>query len=298
MTATVDHVVLTRFNLPTPGPESLVRAQDGWLRNRVELFERYTVPSMRGQTVRDLTWIVYLDPDSPRWLQERLQPLVDDGVFHALHRERVDWQDVVSDARALTGGRGDILLTTNLDNDDAVARDFVERLQHEARRHVGTALYLRTGLIVQDGRLYRRDDPENAFCSVSETWARPVTAWRDWHNRLHEHLPVASVGGSPAWLQVVHGQNVSNRVRGVLVDPSTHRDEFPGLLSDAASPSATALLGDRMLRRPARAMRDGLRGMARDVLLRLWGKDGLDRLKTGIRRLRGGTRQRGSAITR
>jgi hypothetical protein len=28
---TIDHVLLTRFNLPSRGLESLIRAKDGWL---------------------------------------------------------------------------------------------------------------------------------------------------------------------------------------------------------------------------------------------------------------------------
>ncbi len=295
LSRTVDHVILTRFNLPTAGPESLIRAQDGWLRNRVALFERYTVPSMRGQTVTDVTWIVYLDPASPDWLLTRLAPFIDEGLFVPLYRERVDWQDAAADARALTGAGRQMLLTTNLDNDDAVARDFVERLQGCARRSIGAAIYLQTGVIVQGGRLYRRTDRENAFCSVSETWESPKTAWRDWHNRLHDHFPVTVVSGPPAWLQVVHGQNVSNRVRGRLVAPAPHRAGFPGMLEELPTPGAMALAADLLVRGPARAVRDGIRSRGRDLLLRVWGKDGLDRVKTTLRRIRSAPRAGGVA---
>jgi len=294
----IDHVVLTRFNLPTPGPESLVRAQDGWLRNRAALFERYTVPAMLAQTVCDFTWLVYLDPASPPWLLDRMRPLVDEGVFTPVFRETADWHDVVADARTVTGATGGLFVTTNLDNDDAVARDFIARIQAASRRHVGSAIYLSTGLIVEGGRLYRRADPENAFCSVSESWHEPRTAWRDWHNRLHTHFPVVSIGGPPAWLQVVHGQNVSNRVRGTLDDPLDHRRAFPNLLDDASSPSRSARAADRLVRRPLREVRDVLRIAAKTVLLRLAGKDGLDRTKSLIRRLRLGGRPQAGATSR
>ncbi len=42
----VDHVLLTRFNLPTPGVEGLIRAREGWLQDRIELFELYCAPSV------------------------------------------------------------------------------------------------------------------------------------------------------------------------------------------------------------------------------------------------------------
>ncbi len=48
----VDHVFLTRFNLPSAGFESMVRAKQGWLQNRVELFERFCLPSLRPRPVR------------------------------------------------------------------------------------------------------------------------------------------------------------------------------------------------------------------------------------------------------
>lgn len=278
----IDHVLLTRFNLPTPGPESFVRAQEGWLRNRIELFLRHTVPTVRAQTVQDFSWIIYFDLESPAWLIERLTPLINDGVFIALYRNEVGWRDVLHDVRAVTGGRGSILLTTNLDNDDAIAIDFVERLQAVARRQTGSALYLRTGLIMQGGHLYLRDDSENAFCSVGESWDAPVTAWRDWHTHLSNHLPVVSKAGPPAWLQVVHGQNVSNRVRGRIVDPARYRALFPGQFDDLPSPMILVRGFDQIVRRPLREGKEAARRVGKSVILRVWGKDGLDRLKSAI----------------
>lgn len=275
----IDHVLVTRFNLPTAGSESLIRAQDGWLQDRVELFERYTVPSVRAQSTNRFRWIVYFDPESPDWLIERLAPLVADGVFAPLYRETVAWHDVATDAREITGGRRVMLLTTNLDNDDAIAIDFVERLQHMVRVGKREALYLGTGLILSGGTAFLRFDPENAFCSVAEPWDGAVTAWRDWHNLLHNHMTLRIERGRPAWLQVVHGRNVSNRVRGHLVDPSEYRRLFPGLLDHMSIPGFAELLIDRGIRVPLREVRETGRRAAKTAVLRLSGRDGLDRVK-------------------
>ncbi|WP_260980487.1 glycosyltransferase [Microbacterium paludicola] len=278
----VDHVILTRFNLPTPGVESLVRAREGWLRERIDLFERYTVPSIARQTVQDFRWIIYLDPESPDWLIERLQPHIDRGLFTPLYREAVTWQDVAADARTVTGAHGSLLLTTNLDNDDAVAADFVERLQHLARVHRRAALYLTRGLISSGEEVYLRRDGANAFCSVVESWTDPQTAWRDWHTLLHTHFPVITDDGRPAWLQVVHGGNVSNRVRGVRVSPEPHRDGFGDALAGIPAPRITALAADRIVRTPLRTTKEGVRRVTKDALLMVVGKDGLDRIKSRL----------------
>ncbi|MDN3310118.1 glycosyltransferase [Microbacterium oryzae] len=280
--SSVDHVILTRFNLPTPGPESLVRAREGWLRERIDLFERYTVPSVSRQTERSFRWIVYLDPQSPSWLLERLAPHVAAGLFTPLYRESVSWQDVAADARSLTGASGSILLTTNLDNDDAIADDFVHRLQTLARANPHAALFLGRGIIAHGDEVYLRRDDENAFCSVAEPWDAPLTAWRDWHTLLRNHLPVVTDRGRPAWLQVVHGGNVSNRVRGVRVSPDSHRTLFGDLLDDVPSPPAGTVAFDRLVRSPARYSRETARGLGKRAFVAVAGKDGLDRLKARI----------------
>lgn len=125
MRPTVDHALLTRFNLPSKGFESLVRAKDGWLHNRVELFERYCLPSVRAQTRKGFHWIVYFDPESPKWLLDRIQALSADGLFTPIFRAEVSADELLSDIEEVTGRQAQNLLTTNVDNDDGLAADFV-----------------------------------------------------------------------------------------------------------------------------------------------------------------------------
>jgi N-acetylglucosaminyl-diphospho-decaprenol L-rhamnosyltransferase len=272
----VDHVVLTRFNLPSQGAESLIRAKDGWLRERVDLFEQYTIPSVRAQTVTAFAWIVYLDPESPEWLTRRLAPHINGGLFVAHYRESVAWDEVVVDARELTGGNGKVLVTTNLDNDDALATDFIERVQAEAARGWRGALYITTGLILYGDRVYLRQDHDNAFCSVVESWSDPQTAWRDWHVMLRHHMPVRSVHGAPAWLQVVHGRNVSNRPRGRLANPVRYVALFAHALDGIAAPTRSAVALDALVHRPVRELREAVRFAGKSVMFKLFGKKGIE----------------------
>jgi hypothetical protein len=276
----LDHVILTRFNLPSAGHEGLVRAQENWLRDRVALFERYCLPSVRAQTCQDFTWIVYFDPQSPRWLLEWASEHRARGDFHVIYRDSVPHAVLLEDIRAaLPGDPGDALLTTNLDNDDSLARDFVARLQEASHPAERAAVYVGDGLIVQGERLYRRLDPHNAFCSVRETWSSPVTCWADWHNLLPNRMPAVVLRGDPGWLQVVHGRNVSNRVRGRQVAPTAFRRGFAGLLDGLPDPRRAELARDALLAVPSRAVRDGVRAAAKFVVGALLGREGLDRAK-------------------
>ncbi|KQQ99799.1 hypothetical protein ASF74_09855 [Arthrobacter sp. Leaf145] len=276
----MDHVLLTRFNLPSRGFESLVRAQEGWLRDRIALFERYCLPSVKAQTNRDFRWIIYFDPESPAWLLDRVHGLNREGTFVALFRTEVSPSELLEDIRTVTGGGRGTLLTTNLDNDDGLAIDFVDRVQKAAHDAGNSAIYLVSGLVMGKGSVFLRNDPHNAFCSVSAPWSAPVTCWAAWHNRLGQSMKVTSLRGAPGWLQLVHDHNVSNRIRGRRVSPKPYRALFPALLADAPIPTASSIFVDRVFESPLRALRELARKGAKAVTIALLGTQGIDRVKT------------------
>ena len=283
----VDHVILTRFNLPTGGLEGVVRAREGWLRERIELFERFCAPSVAAQQDADVRWIVYLDPASPDWLLDRVAPYAESGLLHPVLRESVDVAALREDISAIVPDPGDVLLTTNLDNDDGLAVDFCARLAAVVTEQPRVALYVSRGLVLTPSGLYLLRDRHNAFCSVRESWAQPVTSWSEYHNELHRVMPVVELDGPPGWLQVVHGGNVSNRKRGRLVRPAAHSDRFAVPL-DVPEPSRRDLALDRGALAPARAVRDRLRAGLRAAGLRLLGKEGYASLKARVSAVRRG----------
>jgi hypothetical protein len=276
----IDHVILTRFNLPSVGVESIVRAQEGWLRTRVGLFEKYCLPSVLAQTNTNFRWLIYFDPESPAWLRRVIEGHQRAGTFLPIFRQSVSHAELVDDLRNATGAEGAELITSNLDNDDAVAIDFVERIQDSVPgSSPRAAVYLSHGLIKSPDGLYFRIDRHNAFCSVRETWDEPKTCWLDWHDRLPKHMPVHLIGGEPAWLQVVHGTNVSNRVRGALTSPVPYRALFPSFLDDVPPPRIAEIARDRFVARPLRSARESARFVAKHVAIALLGTKGFDSAK-------------------
>ena len=276
-------VLLTRFNLPSAGRESLIRAQEGWLQERIGLFERFAVPSVRRQD-HPVSWLVYLDPESPAWLLEKMADLRGDLALVAVLRTSVSRQDLVADLRQHAGvGAGDRLVTMNLDNDDGLADDVVARMcAADPGQGRPTALYVVNGLVRNRDRLYLRTDSANAFCAVAEPGFEPVTCWADWHNLLGQSMPQIEIDGPPGWLQVVHGRNVSNRVRGTLTDPGKHRTHFGDLLDDLPVPGRLTLARDAFLSRPTRAVREGSRQMLKGAAFRVLGKDNFDTMKARV----------------
>lgn len=276
----INHILLTRFNLPTFGFESMVRSQPDWLARRVELFETYCLPSVRNQSNQNFSWIVYFDPHSPDWLLERIARWLAYPNFQPIFREQVDYAHKMSDIRRFAKPRRSRLLTTNLDNDDALAADFVERLQAASPPTGRAVLYFRSGLILSSDSLFLHNDPHNAFCSVSESWAEPVTCWVAPHNQLPRYMPALVLDGPPRWLQVVHGHNIANRIKGKRVSPDPYADLFGGRLMQVRRPTRADLLIHRLIIRPVQFLGEALRARLKAVALSLWGEKGPDRAKS------------------
>lgn len=280
-----DHVILTRFNLPTAGVEGLIRAREGWLAERVELFETYTVPSVRRQT-KPPTWLVYLDPESPDWLLNRVRLWQDQGILTPVFRDSVETRDLRTDLVTHCRREHDQLLTTNLDNDDGLAIDFCERMTAIRSSAPRTVVYWPSGLIRSGQNLYARTDRRNAFCSVLESWHEPVTSWSEYHNQFPRTMPVIELKAPPGWLQVVHGSNVSNRIRGRLVSPTAYQHRYADALSGVRIPGRGEVVRDSVIGHPLRTTRDALRSTLRVVGLSALGKDRYQSAKAALAKVR------------
>jgi len=260
--APVAQVLITRFNLATPGREAAWRGAADWLAGRFDLFERYCLPSVRDQTRRDFTWLVLFDDHTPGWARERVARAQAIVPFHAIYTPLFDGAGWGRFVRAAIGPAqpGRRVITSNLDNDDALAADYLARLHAAAigaARQDSFALNVTRGLILSGRRLYRYDHPANAFTTLVEPDADPLrTTMSIRHNELARHVPVVQVEGRPGWLQVVHGGNVSNRVRGrVIAQPAA--TGFAGdILADVAPPGPIELAHDRLIAAPLRLCRD------------------------------------------
>lgn len=280
-----DHVFLTRFNMPSEGVENHIRQNPQWLKDRVRLFETYCLPSMRAQTLPDYRWIVYFDAQSPTWLRDRIDAWSILVPMHPVFRVTVSRQERLADILEAVRQPADYLLTTNLDNDDGLALDFVERLARFEAQETRTVLYFGRGLIQANDRLYLREDRTNAFCSVLESWSNPVTCWVAPHNQLQQLMPEVVLDGPPAWMQTIHGNNVSNRVHGRLVAPAPYLNTFAGLDKLPAIGRHDLVL-DLCLGVPQRAAVSSARHAVKWLALHLGGKSTSDKLKIIWYRLR------------
>jgi hypothetical protein len=217
-----EHFVITRFSVKffadsPPFPRR-------WLEDRLRLFEAYCLPSVASQTCRDFTWLLLCDESTDGECVDELSDLasaVADGtvVMTSPHRS------VLAEITQRVRPDADVLITSRLDSDDAVAVDFVGRIQGYLEAYRGSPretmlLSFSQGRSIEtrSGALYDSFQPHGPFMSLFEDLsadAEPLTVYSGNHAQLHLDHPLHVDASRAAWLQVLHGQNVNNHVRAI-----------------------------------------------------------------------------------
>lgn len=255
------HVIMTRFNVERPKRHDPMRLDPGWLAGRFDLFEKYCLPSVAAQTARDFHWIIYFDAGTPPAFRDRIEACRRIFPFTAYYTGAVTaelWPRTLTDT---VTERTPWMLTTRFDNDDALAVDHVARLQAAVARQDPPrrgSLNFPRGFVLEGGKIYALTHVSNSFSSWLEPWTEKTrTVISINHLKMTRVGPVAQVEGPAAWLQVVHGGNVSNKVRGRRVVPDQATDRFPApVLAGLRRASGMEIVLENMLLTPIRSARD------------------------------------------
>ncbi|QLA17683.1 glycosyltransferase [Desulfolutivibrio sulfoxidireducens] len=221
------HFLITRFNVNIEPTDFLPRLGNAWLSLRFDLFQKFCFPFVSGQSRQQFSWLVLFDRQTPKRFAALIRsyerypnfiPVVCGEYESILPRVIETMRRISPDA--------EWLLTTRLDNDDALARNFMHTVQEAARdilaqhQFPGNRCYMNlpNGLQYHKRALYAFTDPTNAFVSLLEPAASPKTVfWVD-HPAIHTKAPVFQIEAPPLWLQTVHGTNVYNYPRGSRLD--------------------------------------------------------------------------------
>jgi hypothetical protein len=213
------HFLLTRFNVRVNYDFQRTGINLEWLAHRFDLFEKYCYPSVRSQTNLDFKWLVYFDSETPQPFQQKIQKYSEWENFIPIYLD-TEFTDEIN--RQVVSGylneSADYLITTRLDNDDAICREFIQLVQDCFNKQEMEFLSFINGYILNNFKLYAFQYPNNPFTSLVEkntstSYVRTILCGE--HSQLSALGTLRQINTAPAWLQVVHGKNVSNRVRGI-----------------------------------------------------------------------------------
>jgi hypothetical protein len=213
------HFILTPFYVRRhfKGQAGPQLAAPEWLDHRIQLFEDYCLPSVISQSDQNFEWFIYFDESTPAEYLERVKSLISKYQNISMKSCRL-WQPevIANDILTTLAARTRWIVTTRLDNDDGLHRDFVSAL-HSAVQERREFLNFPRGIVLYSGKCFVYEHLSNAFLSLVEPSERPVTACSVAHEQAAEVAPVRQLPETPAFLQVVHGKNVSNKPRGTRI---------------------------------------------------------------------------------
>ena len=227
----LQHFFLTRFNLllwQNDKEGSPVRTKK-WLDHRFHLFEKFCLPSIKNQTCQDFEWIVLFDSTTPDKYKERIgeyqkecQQLI--PVFVEPERGRYFAEIFRDQIVKRLNENNNRILTTYLDNDDALNVRFVEDLRQRAlEASDGTFFYYDDGYqyYSEDNFLLQIHYPRNHFVSVVENGNPPSVKGIFGYGRHYyideiKGAKIEHVKTEPMWCEVVHEKNMINDANFLL----------------------------------------------------------------------------------
>ena len=216
--------IITRFNIPIPTmltrqlDEIDVTTNENYLDSRFELFEKYTVPSVLNQTNQDFKWLILFSDKTPEKYKDKMQ-VISAGAGNCIPiymNIAENMGDIIDDI--LHHAEAAYYLTTRLDNDDALALNFVSEtqkifkekgpeegviifengVQYEEKRNLSTFYHFKTnhfGTLVS-----RKEDRIKTILDFDHMHAAKMLSVRSINN------------AEPMWMEVIHESNVTNRM--------------------------------------------------------------------------------------
>lgn len=248
----VAHVLLTRFNIEYK--ERIARwgkdkrfyltqrggsfgTPDEWLRHRINLFREYCYPSVMGQSDQNFTWLLTCDPETPQEFKDILRQYVrDDIIFIGLFGSGRFFSDVI---RRVSKG-ADILIISNVDNDDALHVDYIEHVHSSLLKEFLSVdvnpwlVNMRKGYILDmvNNKLYSREMHNCPFLTLFQ-WYKDGTPFFRLANHSTLYMKYTTKQDNTlGWLQVIHDRNVHNHVHSTDVEIPMSRLKGQFILDD------------------------------------------------------------------
>jgi hypothetical protein len=214
------HLLLTRFNLNYGGVYD-ARYSDAWMRHRMQLFERYCLPSVARQTRQDFRWLIFFDRDRSADWRGEIDRLAALGPFTPIFLEGV--AGLVPEIGKHAPSRG-LLLTSRLDNDDVIHPDYIADIRREVTACLDRGVAAPFVMDVEHASWWDLDRAEikrfrhkevSPYATLVEPLdgGAPRTVFASPHNRLDAEFGPAHLIGGYRVLTLVHDCNVVNGIR-------------------------------------------------------------------------------------
>jgi len=218
------HFLCTRFNLKNEDwktdREGLNVLSDEWMNQRLDLFEKYCLPSVLNQVNKNFKWVIFFDVDTSLIIRERIKIYSNKGInFSAIY---IDGMNSLVDALRKfvienIYKEDKFIITSRLDNDDAIHENFIETIQKLSKAEHGTVIDIIKGYQMNiSNNIYEfRNHFKyfNPFISVVESSDIAETVFSKMHFEWNDSKSLIAYNKKQLWIETIHDKNKSNTVR-------------------------------------------------------------------------------------
>lgn len=219
----MEHFLITRFNIATSWTTDKTdrpAQTPQWLEHRFRLFEEYCLPSVMAQTCTDFKWLCLFDADTPPGYIEKIEGYGRKCKnFIPCFLSETEARDFIPSLQRIIRGLlpvdAGIIVTSRLDNDDAIHKDMMRLVRNHAEKVNGDRIMsflYGYQYIVRLNLLVRVKYRNNHYLSRVEPAAGFRTVMDFAHTRASKcgGVDILGEGKKSFWIEVVHDCNVVN----------------------------------------------------------------------------------------
>lgn len=248
--------IISRFNIYIPHFREMAGLTDenyvAWCKERVELFRKYTLPSVLNQDFKGYKWLIWFDTELNSHISELIAELKDHSrVVPLFHNNRASggggsFTDAVrKHITETTPGDTDYVCTTRLDTDDAISKTFMGELHSAISKATRAETPSETfafnfpfGAQLAGNCVYSYMYEFSPFVSVVCKFGKEkkvATAFDFPHYDLGKHMPVHQVIKQlPQWLQIIHAGNAANTLKEGLPQIQNYEEIISNFNADVS----------------------------------------------------------------
>lgn len=218
------HFVITRFNIRTnfecslrnPDNNPMKRILDeDYLNERFNIFQKYTLQSMKRQTNQNFEWIILFHKDTPNILKERIQKLKNEFNFIDLYYSDDQSFSFLEYCNSKNISC-DYFITTRIDNDDMFSDDYISRIQDYANNNFHKCIIsFEKGMKfeISSKKKYEFERKDNHFLSMIGTREECILQYN--YSKIFDSDKEIVMLDSfkPMWIEIIHESNVRNRIK-------------------------------------------------------------------------------------
>lgn len=219
----VSHFLVTRFNLRVSDWETTRGGgkvlTDEWLTERFRLFETFCLPSVKNQSDQDFRWCIYFDITTPAVYRDKIEQIA--AAYPVIRLFYIDGIEALqpafqSSVRSTVDADTKFVITSRLDNDDLLHRDFIKEIKRLFQPVHQTVIDIRCGyqLCIENKQAELRylTNRFNPFISLIEDVSKSETVLSRMHRAWEEAEHIIVVDDQRLWIELVHQSNKLNEV--------------------------------------------------------------------------------------